>query len=46
MITDFNEMLAEVRKQYATLPYKSNGSFQSYEMSIASPLITTEKTAS
>lgn len=31
MITDFNEMLAEVRKQYATLPYKSNGSFQSYE---------------
>lgn len=32
MIADYNEMLAEVRSQYATLPYKnSSGVLQSYE---------------
>ena len=31
MIADYNEMMSEIRSQYATLPYKSNGSFQSYE---------------
>ena len=32
MITDYNEMMAEIKSAYATLPYKSSsGAFQSYE---------------
>ena len=32
MVADFNEMLSEVRTQYATLPYQnSSGAFQSYD---------------
>lgn len=32
MIADYNDMMSEIRTQYATLPYQnSNGSFQSYE---------------
>ena len=32
MIADYNEMLGEIRSQYATLPYKnSSGALQSYE---------------
>ena len=33
MVTDYNEMMSEIRKQYATLPYRksSNGSFSDYE---------------
>ena len=32
MIADYNEMMSEIRGQYATLPYQSsNGSFKSYE---------------
>ena len=39
MIADYNEMMAEIRGQYATLPYKqSNGSFKDYE-----PLTDEEK---
>ncbi len=38
MIADYNEMMAEIRGQYATLPYQSNGSFKDYE-----PLTDEEK---
>lgn len=32
MIADYNEMMSEIRGQYATLPYQSsNGSFKTYE---------------
>ena len=31
MVDDYNEMMAEIRTQYATLPAKSSGSFKSYE---------------
>ena len=33
MVNDYNEMMSEIRKQYATLPYRksSNGSFSDYE---------------
>lgn len=32
MITDYNEMMAEIRSAYATMPYQnSSGAFQSYE---------------
>ncbi len=32
MVNDFNEMLSEIRGQYATLPYKtSSGAFKTYE---------------
>lgn len=32
MIADYNEMMSEIRGQYATLPYQSsNGSFKDYE---------------
>ena len=32
MITDYNEMMSEIRKQYATLPAQnSNGSIKEYE---------------
>lgn len=32
MIEDYNEMMSEIRGQYATLPYQSsNGSFKNYE---------------
>ena len=39
MISDYNEMMGEIKKAYATLPYqKSNGSFANYE-----PLTDDEK---
>ena len=33
MVNDYNEMMSEIRNQYATLPYRksSNGAFSSYE---------------
>ena len=33
MVNDYNEMMSEIRKQYATLPYRksSNGSFSDYD---------------
>lgn len=32
MVADYNEMMSEIRTQYATLPYQnSSGSFQNYE---------------
>lgn len=31
MVDDYNEMMSEIRTQYATLPAKSSGSFKTYE---------------
>lgn len=41
MVTDYNEMMTEIRKAYATMPYQdSSGAFKSYE-----PLTEEQKTS-